>query len=145
MKLKMLPSQNEYQKLINKSTSLSEEELKKIINFENYIVRSKKHEPYLTEENIKIVQNYDKEIAFLKSLQEKNNNQQEALARSQKITPIIPIEEQKEIDLEKTRQQEQKLELKKQTRAGYMGGAMLIYLTLNLGLFIVAIIIKILK
>ena len=95
MKLKMLPSKTEYKKIIHQEESLTNEEKEKINNFENYILRSKEYAPFLTKENLEIVQNYEKEISFLESLKERNQNQQEAIQRSKQLLSTLSLEEQK--------------------------------------------------
>ena len=131
--------------MINKEQGLTEEEKEKVLHFENYLLRSKKQEPYLSEENLKIVANYEKEMEFLKALKEKNPNQKEAIDRSQNITSAISIEEEKQIEEEKKYQESINKEQKLQTNAGFLNASVLIYITINLGLLIVGMMIFILK
>lgn len=136
MKSKMLPSKTEYKNLINKQQALTEEEKQKVTHFENYILRSKQQEPYITEENLEIVHNYEKEISFLESLKERNQNQTEAIKRSEKIIPIISYEVQKQQLQEEQQRKETMAKKKQQTNAGYLNATILIYITINLGLMI---------
>lgn len=136
MKLKMLPSKTEYKKIIHQEESLTNEEKEKINNFENYILRSKEYAPFLTKENLEIVQNYEKEISFLESLKERNQNQQEAIQRSKQLLSTLSLEEQNQKKQKEWQKREFQIQNKQQTSAGYLNATILIYITINLGLMI---------
>ena len=137
----MLPSQTEYKKLIHQNDTLKEEDQNKVLLFENYIKRSKENSPYISEENLNIIENYEKEITFLESLKEKNQNEKETIKRSHSILTTLSKEEQ----IIKEKQKTEELNKKRQTNSGYLNGVILIYITLNLALLIVGIMIKSLK
>ncbi len=137
----MLPSQTEYKKLIHQNDPLKEEDQNKVLLFENYIKRSKENSPYISEENLNIIENYEKEITFLESLKEKNQNEKETIKRSHSILTTLSKEEQ----IIKEKQKTEELNKKRQTNSGYLNGVILIYITLNLALLIVGIMLKSLK
>lgn len=137
----MLPSLNEYKKLIHKESLLTDEEMKKATIFEDYIKRSMERVQYISMENLDIVENYEKEISSLKEKKEKNENEKLALKRGQEILLTKSFEEQK---LEE-RERQEILRQKKAQSAGYLNGGILIYITINLGLMVAGLILIILK
>ena len=137
-------SRKTYSNLINQEEVLNEEETNKIIEFENYIKDIKRYKEYtatpFTEE---VINGYDSQIAFLESLKERNGNQSDALERSSKIIPI-------ESKLEERRKKEElkeenilNLTRTKQRRAGYTNASVIIFVVLNLGFLIAALLLSI--
>ena len=111
-------SRKTYSNLINQEEVLNEEETNKVIEF-------------------------DSQIAFLESLKERNGNQSNALERSSKIISI-------ESKLEERRKKEElkeenilKLTRTKQRRAGYTNASVIIFVVLNLGFLIAALLLSI--
>lgn len=137
-------SRKTYSNLINQENVLNEEENNKIIEFENYIKDIKRYKEYTDTPFTEEVSNgYDSQIAFLEGLKERNGNQNDALGRS---TKIIPIESKLEERRKKEELKEEnilKLTRTKQRRAGYTNASVIIFVVLNLGLLIAALLLSI--
>lgn len=136
-------SRKTYGNLINQEKVLKEEEKNKVIEFENYIKDIKRYKEYTPNPFTEEVSNgYDNQIAFLESLKERNVTQNDALDRSTKIIPI-------ESKLEERRKKEEleneyvlKLTRSKQKRAGYTNASVIIFVVLNLGFLLAALLLS---
>lgn len=137
-------SRKTYKNLINQEEVLSEEETNKVIEFEDYIKDIKRYKEYTATPFTEEVSNgYDSQIAFLESLKEINANQSDALERSPKI---ISIESKLEERRKKEALKEEnilKLTRTKQRRAGYTNASVIIFIVLNLGFLIAALLLSI--
>ena len=136
-------SRKTYGNLINQEEVLKEEEKNKIIEFENYIKDIKRYKEYtpipFTEE---VSNRYDNQIAFLESLKERNVNQNDTLNRSTKIIPIESKLEERRKKEELENENVLRLTRSKQKRAGYTNASVIIFVVLNLGFLIAALLLS---
>lgn len=133
-----MQTRNEYQNAINSPNKV---DLEPVLKMEDYIKRSKEYEPFISPLNKDIVETYDREIAFLETLQEKNRNQEEALERSKKITNTISFDDKKRMLEEQERINKEVLSLKREKRAGYTNAVALLFVVFNLGLFFASLLL----
>ena len=133
-------NKEEYYSLIQKENN-TEEEKRKIIEFEDYIKRAKKYQPFLNEsanENIERFDNFYQEAMNFPNL---SNTLQEGITRYQENAQIKNILDSQK---EEERKIEEQLALKrtlKEKRAGYANGAALLFVVLNLGMFLACLLL----
>ena len=133
-------NKEEYYSLIQKGNT-TEEEKRKILKFEDYIKRAKKYQPFLNEsanENIERFDNFYQEAMNFPNL---SNTLQEGLTRYQEN-----IEEKNILDLKKEQEKilEEQMTLKRtlrEKRAGYANGVALLFVVLNLGMFLACLLL----
>lgn len=136
-------SRKTYSNLINQEEVLKEEETNKVIEFENYIKDIKRYKEYTPNPFTEEVNNgYDNQIAFLESLKERNATQNDALDRSTKIIPIESKLEERRKKEELENENVLKLTRSKQKRAGYTNASVIIFVVLNLGFLLAALLLS---
>ena len=136
-------SRKTYSNLINQEEVLKEDETNKVIEFENYIKDIKRYKEYTPNPFAEEVNNgYDNQIAFLESLKERNGNQSDALERSTKIIPIESKLEERRKKEELENENVLKLTRSKQKRAGYTNASVIIFVVLNLGFLLAALLLS---
>lgn len=136
-------SRKTYSNLINQEEVLKEDETNKVIEFENYIKDIKRYKEYTPNPFAEEVNNgYDNQIAFLESLKERNATQNDALDRSTKIIPIESKLEERRKKEELENENVLKLTRSKQKRAGYTNASVIIFVVLNLGFLLAALLLS---
>jgi len=125
----------EYKNLINKSTPLTLEEQQKVKWFEDYIKLKKYCDPYGPVASEKIENDYEHEMAFLNTLKERNQNQENALQNSATVNQTLSFDEVRKQALQKEEQLTLSRKLNQEKKAGYMNASIILFLVLNLGLF----------
>ena len=133
-------NKEKYYSLIQKE-NITEEEKKALLSFEDYIKRAKKYQPFLNDsanENIERFDNFYQETMNFPNLP---NTLQEGIKRYQENVEIKNI---MDIKKEQEREQEKQLILErtlKEKRAGYANGAVLLFIVLNLGMFLACLLL----
>lgn len=126
----------EYYEIIQKESPKTALEEKGIQDYENYIRMVKRYAPYLNEDALENLTTYQRFYETAKMLPEISSSLQEGIKRYSNIENTLSVLEEKE---RKQEQKEQSLTLektKKAKQAGYANGAALIFVVLNLGLFL---------
>ena len=126
-----------------KNPQLESEALKEGFKETNDFVRNAKHyEKYTSSATQNLAQDYGREIAFLNYLNDTNpnsltTNQQDALQEANEAVQTLSKEEQR------AKEEELSLRLiqKKHTQAGYLNATILIFVVLNFGFFIAALLL----
>ena len=135
------PLQKDYYDII-KQNSLSEEDLNATIEYENYIKAAKYYAPFLTEDTLRNVTYFDMFYQTLANITNLSPLLKSKLGIYQsEIGPIKNKLEQQEI----ARAKEEELKLVRQNKKdlpnGYANAAALIFVVLNLGLFLASLLI----
>lgn len=135
------PLQKDYYDII-KQNSLSEEDLNATIEYENYIKAAKYYAPFLTEDTLRNVTYFDMFYQTLANITNLSPLLKSKLGIYQReIEPIKNKFEQQEI----ARAKEEELKLVRQNKKdlpnGYANAAALIFVVLNLGLFLASLLI----
>ena len=135
------PLQKDYYDII-KQNSLSEEDLNATIEYENYIKAAKYYAPFLTEDTLRNVTYFDMFYQTLANITNLSPLLKSKLGIYQsEIGPIKNKFEQQEI----ARAKEEELKLVRQNKKdlpnGYANAAALIFVVLNLGLFLASLLI----
>lgn len=135
------PLQKDYYDII-KQNSLSEEDLNATIEYENYIKAAKYYAPFLTEDTLRNVTYFDMFYQTLANITNLSPLLKSKLGIYQsEIEPIKNKLEQQEI----ARAKEEELKLVRQNKKdlpnGYANAAALIFVVLNLGLFLASLLI----
>ena len=135
-----MPNNDEYYTLIQKDepNTLEEQEIK---NYENYIQRVKRYAPYLNEEALENLTSYQRFYETAKMLPQIPNSLQEGIKRYEEMEKTLSILDEKN---EKQEKKEQALTLERTKRAkqaGYANGAALLFVVLNLGLFLACLLL----
>lgn len=135
------PLQKDYYDII-KQNSLSEEDLNATIEYENYIKAAKYYAPFLTEDTLRNVTYFDMFYQTLANITNLSPLLKSKLGIYQsEIEPIKNKLEQQEI----ARAKEEELKLVRQNKKdlpnGYANAAALIFMVLNLGLFLASLLI----
>ena len=135
------PLQKDYYDII-KQNSLSEEDLNATIEYENYIKAAKYYAPFLTDDTLRNVTYFDMFYQTLANITNLSPLLKSKLGIYQsEIGPIKNKLEQQEI----ARAKEEELKLVRQNKKdlpnGYANAAALIFVVLNLGLFLASLLI----
>lgn len=135
------PLQKDYYDII-KQNSLSEEDLNATSEYENYIKAAKYYAPFLTEDTLRNVTYFDMFYQTLANITNLSPLLKSKLGIYQsEIEPIKNKLEQQEI----ARAKEEELKLVRQNKKdlpnGYANAAALIFVVLNLGLFLASLLI----
>lgn len=135
------PLQKDYYDII-KQNSLSEEDLNATIEYENYIKAAKYYAPFLTEDTLRNVTYFDMFYQTLVNITNLSPLLKSKLGIYQReIEPIKNKFEQQEI----ARAKEEELKLVRQNKKdlpnGYANAAAIIFVVLNLGLFLASLLI----
>lgn len=135
-------TREEYAANLNKKQPLSELEKKQLKETNQFIKNAHYYEKYTSNITQEIVHDYGREIAFLNYLKDTNPNsltsdQQEAWQQGNEAFQTLSREEQR------ARADELALKLtqKKNTHAGYMNATIVIFVVLNLGFFLAALLL----
>lgn len=123
-------NKEEYYSLIQKEV-LTEEEQEKILNFEDYIRRAKMYQSFLNESAIENLKRFDRFYQEAMNFPHLSQNFQDGIERYQKME-TIPMQIEKPISLKRTLPE---------NRAGYTNGIALIFVVLNLGMFLACLLL----
>ena len=123
-------NKEEYYSLIQKEV-LTEEEKVKILKFDDYIRRAKKYQSFLNESAIENLKRFDRFYQEAMNFPHLSQNFQDGIERYQKME-TIPMQIEKPISLKRTLPE---------NRAGYTNGIALIFVVLNLGMFLACLLL----
>lgn len=135
-------TREEYSTNLRKKQPLSEPEKAALKETNQFIQQAKLYEKYTSNITQEIVNDYGREIAFLNSLKDTNPNsltydQHEALRLGNEAFQSLSKEEQRAYESELSL----RLTQKKNTHAGYMNATILIFVVLNFGFLIAALLL----
>lgn len=135
-------TREEYAANLNKKQPLSELEKEQLKETNEFIKNAKRYEKYTSDLTQEIVNDYGREIAFLNSLKDTNPTsltpeEQETLRLGNEAFQTLSREEQRAREDELTL----RLTQKKNTHAGYMNATILIFVVLNFGFLIAALLL----
>lgn len=130
-------TRNDFYSLIQKENRTPEEE-KSIERFTEYLEASKRNEENLSDFNCEILHNA---IMHTSYLVENNSNSQKVLDINRRLNNIISFEEIRRQKEQDTLDQTNALILKREKKAGYTNAVILLYVVLNLGLFLACLLL----
>ena len=137
-------SRKTYSNLINQENPLNASEESNVIEAEDFFKNAKKYTGYVPYTAEEASNQYEKQIAFLESLSanDRNENQEKAVQRGDKIFSIIPKIEERRKKEELESENVLKLTRSKQKRAGYTNASVIIFVVLNLGFLLAALLLS---
>lgn len=138
-----MESRKTYGELLTKPI-LTEEEQKKVIEFEEFLTKSKEYAPYLNDFTKEVVRSYEHEINFLNGLleEQKNDNIKRTIEKGEKIISMPSKLDQKQKEEARIEEKVLTLQKRKEKRAGYTNASILIFIVCNLGLFLAALLLS---
>ena len=136
-------SRKTYGNLINQEEPLDTSAENKLIEAEDFFMNAKTYTGYVPYTAEEASNQYEKQIAFLESLKERNVNQEKAVQRGHKIFSIIPKIEERRKKEELEKENVLRLTRSSQKRAGYTNASIIIFIVLNIGFLIAALLLTI--
>ena len=127
---------------ILQQNSLTEDDLKKLSFYEDYIKRAKYYLPYLNDEAKTNVEAFDRFFSNAQVLPNLSATFQGKIGMYN--VEIAPVKNKLEEQYEQERQKEMELVLKKEregAKAGYANALALLFVILNLGLFLAGVLL----
>ena len=133
-------SSKDYYDLISQEVPLTFEEQKFIKEFENHIADIKRFSLYFPEQIIEEEKNYETFYSTASLLPQISSNLQEGIKRSQELLAVPSLAEERitkenSLNLERTRS------LKAEQTNGYINGTALVFVVINLGLFLACLLL----
>ena len=133
-------SSKDYYDLISQEEPLTFEEQKFIKEFENHIADIKRFSLYFPEQIIEEEKNYETFYSMASLLPQISSNLQEGIKRSQELLAVPSLTEERitkenSLNLERTRS------LKAEQTNGYINGTALVFVVINLGLFLACLLL----
>ncbi len=120
-------------------TNPTEEDKKKVVEFQNYIALFKRYQeyaPFLAQE---ITDDYHQKIEYFKNSHESKYDN--LLKQDQELQKIVSMAQLREEKREKDLVYSRKLVQKKEARAGFTNASILIFVVFNLGLFLASLLL----
>lgn len=138
-------TRKEFYELSIKNAKRTEEEQQKLLEFRNYLMESKKHQAMISDLNLEILQDCQRNLEYLNLQPEnmRNENMKDAIEFANQLKNIMSLD-----DVKKQKEQQEyedilRLERRKNSQAGFLNGTILIFLTANLGLFLACLLLLI--
>ncbi len=121
----------------------TEEEKRQVLEFQEYLKLKREQNDYAPPISNEIERDYRHEMEYLKSLQEMNPNThyEEILKKDQEILNKPSKLEMRNIQMQKEEELSLKRTLSREKKAGFTNASILIFVVLNLGLFLATLLL----
>ncbi len=137
-----MESMNEYKKIMENPlpTQVDKEKLEEFLSYMNQIQAFKEFAPPISQEHYA---SYEHEMEILNYLNSEQPNPyyEEQLQKFEKIAALPSLEEQKAKEQQRQEEYTLKLQKSKEKHAGFTNASILIFVTINLGLFLASLLL----